>query len=502
MNFGIAKIYNGQCNLRFDDTNPMTENKEFVNSIKQDIEWLGFKINKDNIFYASDYFDQIYNYAIELINKNLAYVDDLTFDQIKEYRGTLTKPGIDSPYRNRTSEENIFLFNKMYTGSLPEGKACLRAKIDMSSKIIVMRDPVLYRIKFSTHYRTGNKWCIYPMYDFAHCISDSIECITHSLCTLEFLDNKKLYNWILDNISINNKPCQYEFSRLNLEYNILSKRKLQQLVNKKFVSGWDDPRMITISGLRKRGYTAESIINFCKKIGVTKQLHTVEFSLLEHCISSDLNKKAIRTMAVLNPIKMIIKNLSIDYKEIIYMPNHPNDITRGYRKVLFSREVYIDRADFSEDINNTNDIKSLKIGQEIRLRYSYIVKALSINKDKYNNITCIYCVCDINTLGKKPKDNRKINGVIHWVSVINALKAEFKIYKSLFTIKNPNDNKNFLKFFNKKSLVIKKGFIEKNLEIYKNLFYQFEREGYFYIDTYDKNKLVFNRTISLKKSKK
>lgn len=501
LNFGIANTYKGKCNLRFDDTNPDNENKEYVKSIKNDIKWLGFDINKNNIFYTSDYFDKLYNYAIKLIKKNLAYVDNLKSDEIVKYRGTLKKSGTNSPYRNRSIEENIYLFEKMKKGFFNEGEACLRAKIDMSSDIIVMRDPILYRIKLAPHHRTKNKWKIYPTYDFAHCLSDAIECITHSLCTLEFVDNRKLYNWILKNLNFISKPKQYEYSRLNIEYNILSKRKLNILVKKKFVLGWDDPRMLTISGLRNRGYTSSSIIDFCSRIGITKQDNIVEHSLLEFCISDDLNKNAIRTMGIINPVKIIIENLPIGYEEIIHIPNHPYNKSMGYRKVIFSREIYIDRLDFCEYENNENT-KLLKINHEIRLRYSYIIKAIKIEKDKNNNISCIKCIYDDKTLGKKPI-NRIIKGVIHWVSVVSSLPAKFKIYENLFNIKNPNNKKNFLDYINKNSLIIKKGFIDKSINFAKAYqLFQFEREGYFILEKINKNKeFVFNRTMKLKNKK-
>ena len=349
LNFGIAKDYQGQCNLRFDDTNPVKEDIEFVESIKHDVEWLGFEWS-GNVRYSSDYFDQLHQYAVELITKGLAYVDELSPEQIREYRGTLTAPGKDSPYRGRSVEENLALFEKMRNGEFAEGAACLRAKIDMASPFIVMRDPVLYRIKFAEHHQTGNKWCIYPMYDFTHCISDALEGITHSLCTLEFQDNRRLYDWVLDNITIPCHPRQYEFSRLNLEYAIMSKRKLHQLVAEKIVEGWDDPRMPTVSGLRRRGYTAASIREFCLRIGVTKQDNNVEMVALESCIRDDLNENAPRAMAVLDPVKIVIENMG-DAVEMVTMPNHPNKPEMGSRDVPFSREIYIDRADFREEAN-------------------------------------------------------------------------------------------------------------------------------------------------------
>ncbi|PAV01659.1 glutamine--tRNA ligase, partial [Arsenophonus sp. ENCA] len=362
LNFGIAEDYQGQCNLRFDDTNPVKEDVEYVNSIQEDVKWLGFNWN-GNVKYSSDYFDDLYQYAIELIKKGLAYVDELSPDAIREYRGTLKQPGKNSPYRDLTIEQNLQLFDKMRAGGFEEGKACLRAKIDMSSSFIVMRDPVLYRIKYAEHHQSGNKWCIYPMYDFTHCISDALEGITHSLCTLEFQDNRRLYDWVLDNITIDCHPRQYEFSRLNLAYTVMSKRKLNQLVAENRVENWDDPRMPTISGLRRRGYTAASIREFCRRIGVTKQDNTVEMAALESCIRDDLNENAPRAMAVLDPIKLVIENMSAD-EQMLTMYNHPNKPEMGTRQVPFSPELYIDRADFREEANR--QYKRLVLGKEVR----------------------------------------------------------------------------------------------------------------------------------------
>ncbi|HAT4517464.1 MULTISPECIES: glutamine--tRNA ligase [Serratia] len=497
LNFGIAKDYQGQCNLRFDDTNPVKEDIEFVESIKHDVEWLGFEWS-GNVHYSSDYFDQLHQYAVELITKGLAYVDELSPEQIREYRGTLTSPGKDSPYRDRSVEENLALFEKMRNGEFAEGAACLRAKIDMASPFIVMRDPVLYRIKFAEHHQTGNKWCIYPMYDFTHCISDALEGITHSLCTLEFQDNRRLYDWVLDNITIPCHPRQYEFSRLNLEYAIMSKRKLHQLVAEKIVEGWDDPRMPTVSGLRRRGYTAASIREFCLRIGVTKQDNNVEMVALESCIRDDLNENAPRAMAVLDPVKIVIENMS-DAVEMVTMPNHPNKPEMGSRDVPFSREIYIDRADFREEANK--QYKRLVLGKEVRLRNAYVIKAERVEKDEAGEITTIFCSYDAETLSKDPADGRKVKGVIHWVSAAHALPAEIRLYDRLFSVPNPGAAEDFLSTINPESLVIKHGFVEPSLAAAQpEKAYQFEREGYFCADNRysSAEHLVFNRTVGLR----
>ncbi|MBT0718660.1 glutamine--tRNA ligase [Rosenbergiella epipactidis] len=498
LNFGIAQDYQGQCNLRFDDTNPVKEDVEFIESIKRDVEWLGFTWQGEPR-YSSDYFDRLYGYAVELINKGLAYVDELTPQQIREYRGSLTSPGKNSPYRDRSVDENLALFEKMRAGGFAEGTACLRAKIDMASNFIVMRDPVLYRIKFAEHHQTGNKWCIYPMYDFTHCISDAIEGITHSLCTLEFQDNRRLYDWVLDNISIEARPRQYEFSRLNLEYAVMSKRKLTQLVSEKVVEGWDDPRMLTVSGLRRRGYTAASLREFCKRIGVTKQDNIVEMASLESCIRDDLNENAPRAMAVLDPIKMVIDNLPEDFQQTLTVSEHPNRTDMGSREVTFSREIWIDRADFREEANK--HYKRLVLGKEVRLRNAYVVKAERIEKDEQGEITVIHCTCDIETLGKDPADGRKVKGVIHWVSAVTGLPAEFRLYDRLFSVPNPAAEDDFLTAINPESLAIRQGFVEQSLATAQaSKPYQFEREGYFCADSkYSTSEsLVFNRTVGLR----
>ncbi|WP_426785178.1 glutamine--tRNA ligase [Rahnella variigena] len=498
LNFGIAQDYQGQCNLRFDDTNPAKEDIEFVESIKHDVQWLGFDWSGD-IHYSSDYFDQLHAYALELINKGLAYVDELSPDQIREYRGSLTSPGKNSPYRDRSVEENIALFEKMRNGEFAEGAACLRAKIDMASPFFVMRDPVIYRIKFAEHHQTGNKWCIYPMYDFTHCISDALEGITHSLCTLEFQDNRRLYDWVLDNISIPCHPRQYEFSRLNLEYSIMSKRKLNLLVTDKIVEGWDDPRMPTVSGLRRRGYTAASIREFCRRIGVTKQDNNVEMMALESCIRDDLNENAPRAMAVINPVKVIIENFTGDDVQMVKMPNHPSKPEMGTREVPFTREIYIDQADFREEANK--QYKRLVLGKEVRLRNAYVIKAERIEKDAEGNITTIFCSYDIETLSKDPADGRKVKGVIHWVSATEGKPAEFRLYDRLFSVANPGQAEDFLTTINPESLVIAHGFVEPSLVAAQaEISLQFEREGYFCADSRYScaDNLVFNRTVGLR----
>ena len=474
LNFGIAQDYQGQCNLRFDDTNPAKEDIEYVESIKNDVQWLGFNWSGD-ICYSSDYFDKLYAYAVELINKGLAYVDELSADEIREYRGTLTAPGKNSPFRDRSVEENLALFEKMRAGGFEEGKACLRAKIDMASPFIVMRDPVLYRIKFAEHHQTGNKWCIYPMYDFTHCISDA------------------------DNITIPVHPRQYEFSRLNLEYTVMSKRKLNLLVTDKHVEGWDDPRMPTISGLRRRGYTAASIREFCKRIGVTKQDNTIEMASLESCIREDLNENAPRAMAVIDPVKLVIENYPQGASELVVMPNHPNKPEMGSRDVPFSGEIWIDRADFREEANK--QYKRLVLGKEVRLRNAYVIKAERVEKDAEGNITTIFCSYDAETLSKDPADGRKVKGVIHWVSASHALPVEIRLYDRLFSVPNPGAAEDFLATINPESLVIKQGYAEPSLKAAEaGKAFQFEREGYFCLDSRysTAEKPVFNRTVGLR----
>jgi glutaminyl-tRNA synthetase len=498
LNFGIAQDYQGQCNLRFDDTNPEKEDIEYVESIKNDVKWLGFDWSGD-IHYSSNYFDKLYGYAVELIEKGLAYVDELTSDQIREYRGSLKEPGKNSPYRDRSVEDNLALFEQMRDGKFKEGTICLRAKIDMASSFIVMRDPVIYRIRFATHHQTGDKWCIYPMYDFTHCISDALEGITHSICTLEFQDNRRLYDWVLENITIDCQPHQYEFSRLNLEYTIMSKRKLNELVTEKLVNGWDDPRMPTVSGLRRRGFTAASIREFCKRIGVTKQENMIEFGSLESCIRDDLNENAPRAMAVLEPVKIVIENYEEGKVETLSVANHPNKPEMGKRDVPFTREVYIEQDDFREEANKK--YKRLVLGKEVRLRGAYVIQANRIEKDEAGNITTIFCSYDVETLGKNPADGRKVKGVIHWVSAEKAIPAEIRLYDRLFNVPNPAALEDFSESINPESLITKNGFVEPSLATAEaEAGYQFERTGYFCIDNKDSTPeaLVFNRTVGLR----
>lgn len=497
VDFGTAERFNGICNLRMDDTNPTKEDVEYVDAIKEDIHWLGYDW-EDRFYYASDYFEDMYNGAVELIKKGLAYVCELTPDQMREMRGDLTTPA-QSPYRDRPMEESLDLFARMRAGEFEDGRMTLRAKIDLASGNFNMRDPVIYRINHMPHHRTGTKWCIYPMYDFTHCISDALEGITHSLCTLEFQDNRRLYDWVLDNISIPVHPRQYEFSRLNLEYTVMSKRKLNQLVTEKHVEGWDDPRMPTISGLRRRGYTAESIREFCKRIGVTKQDNTIEMASLESCIREDLNENAPRAMAVIDPVKLVIENYPQGASEMVAMPNHPNKPEMGSREVPFSAEIWIDRADFREEANK--QYKRLVLGKEVRLRNAYVIKAERVEKDAEGNITTIFCTYDADTLSKDPADGRKVKGVIHWVSAAHALPVEIRLYDRLFSVPNPGAADDFLAVMNPESLVIKQGFAEPSLsKAQAGKAYQFEREGYFCLDSRyaTEGHLVFNRTVGLR----
>ncbi len=503
LNFGIAKDYQGKCNLRFDDTNPAKEDMEYVDSIKQDVEWLGFKWDGEPK-YSSDYFDQLYGFALELIKSGDAYVDELSADEIREYRGTLKEPGKNSPYRDRSIEENLALFEKMKNGEFAEGKACLRAKIDMSSSFICMRDPVIYRIKFQSHHQTGDKWCIYPMYDFTHCISDALEGITHSICTLEFQDNRRLYDWVLEHISLNSptRPHQYEFSRLNLEYCLTSKRKLKLLVDEHYVDGWDDPRMATISGMRRRGFTPAALREFCQRIGVTKQENVVEMSALENCVRDDLNTNAPRAMAVLHPLKLVIDNYPEGKTELVTAPNHPTNEDMGSREIPFTKELYIDQADFREEANK--QYKRLVLGKLVRLRYGYIVKAISCDKDDAGNITCVHCEYFPDTLGKDLPDGQKAKGVIHWVSANDAVAAKVNLYKCLFNVPNPGAADDFLATINKESLeVVENAMLEPSLKDAKvGTTYQFEREGYFCRDSKHiaEEKPVFNLTVTLRDS--
>ncbi|WP_435276619.1 glutamine--tRNA ligase [Psychrobium sp. nBUS_13] len=499
LNFGIGQDYQGQTNLRFDDTNPAKEDIDFVHSIKEDVQWLGFEWAGE-VRYSSNYFEDLYNYAVELITAGKAFVCQLDAEQMREYRGTLKEPGKNSPWRDQSVEENLDLFERMRKGEFAEGSHSLRAKIDMASPNIKMRDPIIYRIRFIEHHQTGDKWCIYPMYDFTHCISDAIEGITHSLCTLEFEDHRPLYDWVIDNISIPAHPQQIEFSRLNLEYTVMSKRKLAALVEENLVDGWSDPRMPTIAGMRRRGYTPASLVEFCKRIGVTKQENMIEMSALESCIREDLNVTAPRAMAVLDPIKLILENYPEGQVEELTAPNHPNDEAMGTRVLPFTREILIDRADFKEEANKK--YKRLVIDKEVRLRNGYVVKALRCDKDADGNITTVYGSYDPETLGKNPSDGRKVKGVIHWVSASHGIPATVRLYDRLFTVPNPAAEEAFSAVINPESLVsVSTAIVEPSLATAKGeQAYQFEREGYFCADNKDStsDNLVFNRTVGLR----
>jgi len=503
LNFGIADEFNGTCNLRFDDTNPGKEKEEFVKAIEADVKWLGFEWHKD-VHYASDYFEQLHDFAIELIKAGKAYVCDLNADDVRSYRGTLQEPGKNSPYRDRSVEENIELFAKIRAGEFADGEKVLRAKIDMASPNMNMRDPTLYRIRHGViHHQTGEEWCIYPMYDFTHPISDALEGITHSLCTLEFEDHRPLYDWVLDNISIDCHPQQIEFSRLNLQYTIVSKRKLTQLVEKNLVAGWDDPRMPTIAGLRRRGFTPASIRDFCDRIGVTKADNSIEMGVLENCIREDLNEITPRRMAVMNPLKVVIENYPDDKVEQLKAPNHPQKEEMGKRSVPFGKEVYIDRNDFKEEANNK--YKRLKTGGEVRLRNAYVIRCDEVIKDNKGEIIELRCSYDTETLNKNPADGRKVKGVIHWVSAAHGIEAEVRLYDRLFTHANPEaakEDKEFTDYINPDSLeTLSTCYLEASLEKAEaGERFQFEREGYFCRDSENSanGKPVFNRTVTLR----
>ncbi|MBI4697711.1 MAG: glutamine--tRNA ligase/YqeY domain fusion protein [Nitrospirae bacterium] len=502
LNFGIAKDFNGLCNLRMDDTNPTKEEVEYVESIQQDVRWLGFDW-QDRMYYASDYFERFYECALDLIRKGKAYVCDLSADKMREYRGTLTAPGKESPYRGRTVEENLDLFERMRAGEFPDGSRTLRAKIDMASGNINMRDPVMYRILHADHHRTGNKWCIYPMYDYAHCISDSIEGITHSICTLEFEDHRPLYDWFLDELKVECHPRQIEFARLNLSYTVMSKRKFIQLVEGGFVTGWDDPRMSTISGLRRRGYTPEAIRNFAERIGVAKRDSVVDIALLEYCIREDLNKTAPRVMAVLRPLKVVIINYPEDKTEEMDAVNNPEDPGMGTRKVPFSRVLYIEKDDFRED--PPKQFFRLAPGREVRLRYAYFITCVhTVKDDKTGEVEELHCTYDPATRGGDAPGGRKVKATIHWVSADHAIDAEARLYDYLLTQPDPDDveeGKDFRSIMNLNSLEILSGCkLERSLTGAKpGCKYQFERMGYFCVDTDSSGgRLVFNRTVSLK----
>jgi glutaminyl-tRNA synthetase len=501
LNFGIAVDYNGTCNLRFDDTNPHKENIEFVEAIKKDVQWLGFEWT--NQFYASDYFGKLYDFAVELIKQGKAYVDDLTADEIRAYRGTLKEPGKNSPHRDRSVEENLELFEKMKSGEFEDGSRVLRAKIDMASPNINLRDPTIYRIRRgAVHHQTGTEWSIYPMYDYTHCVSDALEGITHSLCTLEFEDHRPLYDWFLDQLDVPCHPQQIEFSRLNLEYTVMSKRKLTQLVEEGHVDGWDDPRMPTIAGIRRRGYTPASIREFTNRIGVTKSDNTVEMGVLEDCIRTDLNENAPRRMAVLHPLKVVITNYPDDQVEELTVANHPQNEAMGTRSIPFARELYIDRNDFAEV--PPKKFKRLIPDGEVRLRGAYVIRCDEIIKDGHGEIIELRCSYDPDTLGKNP-EGRKVKGVIHWVSAHHGIEAEVRLYDRLFSHPNPDaakEGKSFLDYLNPESLLTLTGcFLEPVLfEARPGEQFQFEREGYFCLDEMHSHAQmpVFNRIVTLR----
>ncbi len=500
LNFGIAQDYNGTCNLRFDDTNPSKEDIEFVDAIKWDVQWLGFDWNE--LHYASDYFQNLYDFAVDLIKEDKAYVDDLSAHDIREYRGTLKEPGKNSPYRERTVEENLDLFERMKNGEFEDGSKVLRAKIDMASPNINLRDPTIYRIRKGVdHHQTGTSWSVYPMYDYTHCISDALEGITHSLCTLEFEDHRPLYDWFLDQLDVPCHPQQIEFSRLNLEYTVMSKRKLTELVTQKHVDGWDDPRMPTIAGLRRRGFTPASLREFIQRVGVTKSDNIVEMGVLEDCIRTDLNENAPRRMAVLRPLKVTITNYPEDKVEQLDSSNHPQNEAMGKRKLPFSNTLYIDQNDFAEE--PPKKFKRLIPGGEVRLRNAYVIRCDEIIKDASGNIIELKCSFDENTLGKNP-EGRKVKGVIHWVSAAQAIQANVCLYDRLFSDPNPDGNKegkDYHDFINPESLIkLEACYVESNLDSVKpGETFQFEREGYFCLDAHSSSdKPVFNRTVTLR----
>ncbi|WDN88933.1 glutaminyl-tRNA synthetase [Desulfosarcina sp. BuS5] len=519
LNFGIAAEHEGGiCYLRFDDTNPSKEDIEYTEAIKSDVRWLGFNWG-NRLRHASDYFEQLYNYAVQLIKKDKAYVCSLGADQIREYRGTLKAPGKESPYRTRSIEENLDLFVRMRAGEFEDGAHVLRAKIDMASPNLNMRDPVIYRIKHVSHHRTGDKWCIYPMYDFTHCLSDSIECITHSLCTLEYEDHRPLYDWFLDQLEVDCHPQQIEFARLNLSYTIMSKRKLLKIVENGVVSGWDDPRMPTISGMRRRGYTPEAIRNFCERIGVGKKESTVDIALLEYCIREDLNRWTPRVMGVIRPLKVVIDNYPEDLVEELDGPLHPEDADMGTRKLPFSRVIYIERDDFREEA--PKKFYRLVPGREVRLRYAYYIKCVDLVKDeKTGAVIEVHCTYDPESRGGSSPDGRRVKGTIHWVSAAHSLKAEIRLYDRLFLKENPGDlpgdvpeaipkaiitdDSAFMASLNPGSLeTLKDSRVEPYLAAAKpESRYQFERIGYFCVDSKDstEERLVFNRTVTLRDS--
>ena len=503
LNFGISNEFGGRCHLRFDDTNPSKEEIEYVESIKQDVKWLGFEW-QDNLFFASDYFDKLYEFAEQLIKRGKAYVCDLSAEEIRRYRGTLTEPGTDSPYRNRSEEENLELFRKMKDGVFADGSRVLRAKIDMSSTAIVMRDPVLYRILKTSHHRTGDKWCIYPMYDFTHCLSDMLEQISHSLCTLEFQDNRLLYDWVLDSLETPCHPRQIEFARLNLTYSVMSKRKLLQLVEENHVESWDDPRMLTISGLRRRGYTPRSIRNFCNLIGIGKKQSWIDMGVLENAVRDDLNETAPRVMGVIEPLKIVIDNYPEDQTEEISAQNHPQKPELGSRSLPFSRELYIEKNDFMED--PPRKFFRLGPGREVRLRYGFYITCVSYEKDADGKVTLLHCTYDPETRGGSSPDGRKVKGTIHWVSAKHAVDGDIHLYDRLFNVEHPDADKevDFKSHLNPHSRDIVTGCkLEPSLgSIDAGVQVQFERQGYFCLDSVlsGPGKPVFNRVVTLRDS--
>ena len=498
LNFGIAQEFNGRCNLRFDDTNPEKEDDEYVESIKNDVRWLGYDWNES--LFASDYFEQLYTYAVQLIKVKKAYVCDLNAEQIRSYRGTLTKPGKNSPHRERSVEENLDFFQRMRDGEFKEGERVLRAKIDMASPNINLRDPAIYRIKHANHHRTGDKWHIYPMYDYAHCVSDAIEGITHSLCTLEFEDHRPLYDWFLETLQTPSHPQQIEFARLSLDYTITSKRKLHQLVAENHVDGWDDPRMPTISGMRRRGYTAASIRDFCERIGVTKKDAQIDVGVLENCLREDLDFNTPRVMCVLNPLKVVIENYPIDQSEELKASNHPKRPELGKRTVPFTREIYIEQDDFMEDA--PKKFFRLTPGKEVRLRYAYYVTCTEAIKDDAGNVVELRCTYDPETRGGKSADGRKVKGTIHWVSAQHALPIQVNLYDRLFNEPNPAAKDNFTDCLNPESLqTLTDSYAEPSLHTADiGQGFQFERTGYFVRDKLDGKggKFIFNRTVTLR----
>lgn len=497
LNFGLARDYGGRCHLRFDDTNPEKEELEYIRSIKEDVRWLGFDWGEHE-YYASDYFEQLYEFAVELIKQGKAYVCHLTNEEMREYRGTLTEPGKDSPYRDRSVEENLELFEKMRRGEFGEGECVLRAKIDMASPNVVMRDPVLYRIKKMEHHRTGDKWVIYPMYDFTHCLSDAIENITHSICTLEFENNRPLYEWILEQVYPEPHPQQIEFARLNLSYTVMSKRKLLDLINRGVIDAWDDPRLPTISGLRRRGYTPAAIRDFCDRIGVAKTNSMVDMALLEHCLREDLNQNAERRLAVLRPLKVVIENYPEGEVEYLEAQNNPQDPDAGTRLVPFSREIYIEREDFMED--PPKKFFRLAPGREVRLRFAYFITCTDVIKDAEGNIVEIRATYDPETKGGSAPDGRKVKGTLHWVSAEHSVPAEVRLYDHLFTVEDPNEG-DIMDNVNPNSLeILTDARVEVNLaDVEVGEKFQFERQGYFCVDPDSTpERLVFNRTVSLR----